>query len=117
MDRDKRWDRTQRAYNALVDGEGLHASSARAAVEQAYAADKGDEFVEPTIIEQAQPMADGDQVVCFNFRADRVRQLTAALALEDFAGFNRRRHPRLGYGCITEDDRTFNPPLAVWPRG
>src|SRR5580704_3366685 len=62
MDRDKRWDRTERAYNALVDGEGLHAPSARAAVEQAYAAGKGDEFVEPTIIGQPHPMADGDQV-------------------------------------------------------
>ena len=115
MDRDKRWDRTERAYNAFVDGEGLHASSARAAVEQAYAADKGDEFVEPTIIGQAQPMADGDQVICFNFRADRARQLTAALALEDFTGFNRRRHPRLGYVCMTEYDRSFNLPLAFGP--
>jgi 2,3-bisphosphoglycerate-independent phosphoglycerate mutase len=115
MDRDKRWDRTERAHNAFVDGEGLHASSARAAVEQAYAADKGDEFVEPTIIGQAQPMADGDQVICFNFRADRARQLTAALALEDFTGFNRRRHPRLGYVCMTEYDRSFNLPLAFGP--
>jgi 2,3-bisphosphoglycerate-independent phosphoglycerate mutase len=115
MDRDKRWDRTERAYNAMVDGEGLHASSARAAVEQAYAADKGDEFVEPTIVGQAHPMADGDQVICFNFRADRARQLTAALALEDFAGFARRRHPRVGYVCMTEYDRAFNLPLAFGP--
>jgi 2,3-bisphosphoglycerate-independent phosphoglycerate mutase len=115
MDRDQRWDRTERAYNALVDGEGLHASSARAAVEQAYAAGKGDEFVEPTIIGQARPMADGDQVICFNFRADRARQLTAALALQEFSGFVRRRHPRLGYVCMTEYDRTFNLPLALGP--
>ncbi len=115
MDRDKRWDRTERAYNALVDGEGLHAPSARAAVEQAYAAGKGDEFVEPTIIGQAHPMADGDQVICFNFRADRARQLTAALALPDFSGFARRRHPRLGYVCMTEYDRTFKLPLAFGP--
>jgi 2,3-bisphosphoglycerate-independent phosphoglycerate mutase len=115
MDRDKRWDRTERAYNALVDGEGLHAPSARAAVEQAYAAGKGDEFVEPTIIGQAHPMADGDQVICFNFRADRARQLTAALALPDFSGFARRRHPRLGYVCMTEYDRTFKLRLAFGP--
>jgi 2,3-bisphosphoglycerate-independent phosphoglycerate mutase len=115
MDRDKRWDRTERAYNALVDGEGLHAPTARAAVEQAYAADKGDEFVEPTIIGQAHPMADGDQVICFNFRADRARQLTAALALAEFSGFKRRRHPRLGYVCMTEYDRSFNLPLAFGP--
>jgi 2,3-bisphosphoglycerate-independent phosphoglycerate mutase len=115
MDRDKRWDRTERAYNALVDGEGLHAPSARAAVEQAYAAGKGDEFVEPTIIGQPHPMADGDQVICFNFRADRARQLTAALALPDFSGFARRRHPQLGYVCMTEYDRSFKLPLAFGP--
>ncbi len=115
MDRDKRWDRTERAYNAFVDGEGLSAPSARAAVEQAYAADKGDEFVEPTVVGAAHPMADGDQVICFNFRADRARQLTAALALDDFKGFARRRHPRLGYVCMTEYDRSFNLPLAFGP--
>src|SRR5215469_5763091 len=115
MDRDKRWDRTERAYNALVDGEGAHAPTARAAVERAYEAGKGDEFVEPTIIGQARPMADGDQVICFNFRADRARQLTAALALADFAGFARRRHPQVGYVCMTEYDRTFNLPLAFGP--
>jgi 2,3-bisphosphoglycerate-independent phosphoglycerate mutase len=115
MDRDKRWDRTERAYNAFVDAEGIHAPSARVAVEQAYAADKGDEFVEPTVIGQGYPMADGDQVICFNFRADRARQLTGALALPDFSGFKRRRHPRLGYVCMTEYDRTFNLPLAFGP--
>ncbi len=115
MDRDKRWDRTERAYNAFVDGEGLHASTARAAVEQAYAAGKGDEFVEPTIIGPARPMADGDQVICYNFRADRARQLTAALALKDFSGFTRRRHPRVGYVCMTEYDRSFRLPLAFGP--
>ena len=115
MDRDKRWDRTERAYNAFVDGEGLHAPSARAAVEQSYAAGKNDEFVEPTVIGQAQPMADGDQVICINFRADRARQMTAALALPDFQGFARRRHPRLGYVCMTEYDRAFNLPLAFGP--
>jgi 2,3-bisphosphoglycerate-independent phosphoglycerate mutase len=99
----------------LVDGEGLHAPSARAAAEQAYAAGKGDEFVEPTIIGQPHPMADGDQVICFNFRADRARQLTAALALPDFSGFARRRHPQLGYVCMTEYDRSFKLPLAFGP--
>src|SRR5215469_5635578 len=93
MDRDKRWDRTERAYDA----------------------GKGDEFVEPAIIGQPRPMADGDQVICFNFRADRARQLTAALALADFAGFARRRHPQVGYVCMTEYDRTFNLPLAFGP--
>jgi 2,3-bisphosphoglycerate-independent phosphoglycerate mutase len=115
MDRDKRWDRSERAYNAFFDGEGLYAPTARAAVEQAYAADKGDEFVEPTIIGQAHPIADGDQVICYNFRADRARQLTAALALPEFNGFARRRHPQVGYVCMTEYDRNFKLPLAFGP--
>jgi 2,3-bisphosphoglycerate-independent phosphoglycerate mutase len=115
MDRDKRWDRTERAYHAFVDADGLHAGTARAAVEQAYAAGKGDEFVEPTVIGQGHPMQDGDQVICFNFRADRARQLTAALALKDFSGFERRRHPQVGYVCMTEYDRSFNLPLAFGP--
>ena len=99
----------------MLTARDVHAPSARAAVEQSYAADKGDEFVEPTVIGQAHPMADGDQVICVNFRADRARQLTAALALPDFQGFARRRHPRLGYVCMTEYDRAFNLPLAFGP--
>src|SRR6185437_651116 len=71
MDRDKRWERVERAWRAFVMAEGNAAPSARAAVEASYAADKGDEFVAPTIIGAARPMADGDQVICYNFRADR----------------------------------------------
>ena len=115
MDRDKRWERTERAWRAVVMGEGKPASSARAAVEAAYADGKSDEFVEPCVIGQARPMRDGDQVVCFNFRADRARQLTAAIALEDFSGFERPRFPRVGYVCMSEYDRTFNLPLAFGP--
>ena len=115
MDRDKRRERTQRAYDAWVVGLGKQAPSARAAVEAAYAAGQNDEFVEPTIIAPAIPMADGDQVICFNFRADRARQLTAALALADFGGFPRTRVVRLGYVCMSEYDRAFNLPLAFPP--
>ncbi|HEX3408733.1 MAG TPA: 2,3-bisphosphoglycerate-independent phosphoglycerate mutase, partial [Candidatus Binataceae bacterium] len=68
MDRDKRWERVERAWRALVMAEGIAASSARGAVEASYAAGKNDEFVEPAIIGAAHPMADGDQVICFNFR-------------------------------------------------
>ena len=115
MDRDKRWERTQRAYDAWVMGSGHQAPSARAAVEAAYAAGQNDEFVEPTIITPFTPMAEGDQVICFNFRADRARQLTAALALADFNGFPRARVVRLGYVCMSEYDRAFNLPLAFPP--
>ncbi len=84
MDRDKRWDRAERAWRAIVMAEGKAAPAARAAVENAYAANQNDEFVEPHIIGERGPMHDGDQVICFNFRADRARELTAAIALEDF---------------------------------
>ncbi|HJU11129.1 MAG TPA: 2,3-bisphosphoglycerate-independent phosphoglycerate mutase [Candidatus Binataceae bacterium] len=115
MDRDKRWDRTERAWRAIVQGEGKHAETAKAAVEAGYAAGQDDEFVEPTVIGNPHPMRNGDQVVCFNFRADRARQLTAALALDDFTGFNRARFPKIGYVCMTEYDRSFNLPLAFGP--
>jgi 2,3-bisphosphoglycerate-independent phosphoglycerate mutase len=115
MDRDKRWDRTERAWRAIVLGEGNSARNARAAVEAAYAADKSDEFVEPCIIGEPHPMRDGDQVVCVNFRADRARQMTAAIALEDFSGFKRPHFPKVGYVCMTEYDRSFNLPLAFGP--
>jgi 2,3-bisphosphoglycerate-independent phosphoglycerate mutase len=115
MDRDKRWDRTERAWRAIVEGEGKPAASARAAVETGYAANQDDEFVVPSVVGEPQRMRDGDQVICFNFRADRARQLTAALALEDFNGFQRARFPKVGYVCMTEYDRSFNLTLAFGP--
>jgi 2,3-bisphosphoglycerate-independent phosphoglycerate mutase len=115
MDRDKRWERTERAWRAVVMGEGKPEKSAREAVETAYADGKNDEFVEPSVIGESRPMRDGDQVICFNFRADRARQLTAAIALEDFSGFKRPRFPKVGYVCMSEYDRTFNLPLAFGP--
>ena len=115
MDRDKRWDRVERAWRAIVLGEGIAESGARAAVEHAYAADQSDEFVEPRVIAGGVPLSDGDQVVCINFRADRARELTAALALEQFDGFVRLRFPRVGYVCMTEYDRAFGLPLAFGP--
>ncbi|MGH7933155.1 MAG: 2,3-bisphosphoglycerate-independent phosphoglycerate mutase, partial [Candidatus Binataceae bacterium] len=115
MDRDQRWERTERAWRAFVMAEGTPAQSARAAVEAAYAEDKSDEFVDPCVVGDAHPMRDGDQVICFNFRADRARQLTAAIALKDFGGFARPQFPQLGYVCMTEYDRSFNLPLAFGP--
>src|SRR5262249_4655526 len=106
MDRDRRWERTERAWRAMVLGEAPDAKSARAAVEASYAHDKSDEFVEPVIVGTPTPIVDGDQVCCFNFRADRARQLTAALAARDFSGFPRPRTPSVGYGCMTEYDRS-----------
>ena len=90
MDRDKRWDRTERGYDAIVHGEGVHAPSALAAIEAAYARGETDEFVSPTVIDGVDGIVrDGDPIVHANFRADRARQLTHALALPDFADFDR----------------------------
>ena len=115
MDRDKRWERTEQAWRAIVEAEGVSASSAREVIERSYADGKSDEFVLPHVIGERAPMADGDQVICFNFRADRARQLTAAIALEGFSGFKRSRIPKVGYVCMTEYDRSFGLPLAFGP--
>ena len=80
MDRDKRWERVERHYQAIVHGEGLHAASAIDAVRDAYRRDEGDEFVQPTVIDGVDgTLRDGDIVVHFNFRADRGRELIHAL--------------------------------------
>jgi len=115
MDRDKRWERVERAWRAIVLGDAPVAPSARAAVEASYAADKSDEFVEPVVVGDRAPMADGDQVVCYNFRADRARELTSALAIADFSGFKRAAFPRIGYACMTEYDHSFGLPTAFGP--
>jgi 2,3-bisphosphoglycerate-independent phosphoglycerate mutase len=99
MDRDNRWERTEAAYAAIVEGKtgagSVQAQNALAAVEQAYAAGHGDEFVPATVIGGYAGMADGDSFLCINFRADRVRQLLRALTLDDFTGFERKRRPEL----------------------
>jgi len=94
MDRDKRWDRLALAYAALVAGEGLNAANADEAVAAAYGRGETDEFVKPTVIGSYDGMQDGDGLLMANFRADRMRQITAALLDPDFAGFERKRRPR-----------------------
>jgi 2,3-bisphosphoglycerate-independent phosphoglycerate mutase len=115
MDRDKRWERVEPAWRAMVEGEGIAAASAREVVVESYAAGKSDEFVEPHVIGERSPMQDGDEVICFNFRADRARELTAAIALDGFSEFRRPRIPKVGYVCMTEYDRSFALPLAFGP--
>lgn len=117
MDRDKRWDRVEKGFRAMVMGEGETAASAMQAVEQSYAAGTNDEFVLPTVIVDAngQPrgkIAAGDTLIFFNFRADRAREITRALALPDFDGFDRGEFLHLHYICLTEYDETFNLPVA-----
>jgi 2,3-bisphosphoglycerate-independent phosphoglycerate mutase len=90
MDRDKRWDRVSQAYAAIADAEGGHAASPEAAIKSAYAAGKFDEFVPASVIGDYAGMKDGDAVLCFNFRADRVREILAALLDPAFDGFPRK---------------------------
>jgi 2,3-bisphosphoglycerate-independent phosphoglycerate mutase len=94
MDRDKRWDRVEKAYRALVLAEGANAPDAGTAVTQSYAADKNDEFVLPTVIDGYRGMADGDGLLMANFRADRAREMLAALLDPEFDGFARPRSVR-----------------------
>jgi 2,3-bisphosphoglycerate-independent phosphoglycerate mutase len=91
MDRDKRWERVSQAYNAMVVAEGAHAADPQAAIAAAHAADKHDEFIPATVIGDYKGMRDGDGVLCFNFRADRVREILGALLEPDFDGFARKK--------------------------
>jgi 2,3-bisphosphoglycerate-independent phosphoglycerate mutase len=92
MDRDKRWDRLERAYAVIVVGAGQSAEDPIRAVEAAYARGETDEFVEPTAIAGYHGMRDGDGLLIANFRADRVREIAAALLDPDFAGFSRPKY-------------------------
>ena len=122
MDRDRRWNRTTRAYDAMVLGEGRTAKGAGSLMTDSYAAQVTDEFVEPGVVIGEDGGAigrphSGDQVVFFNFRADRVRQLTQALAFGDeFDGFERREHPKVGVTTMTEYDATYRLPVAFGPQ-
>lgn len=91
MDRDNRWERTEKAYRAMVDGEGVSALSPVEAVEASYAAGKTDEFMEPVVLESEGCIKDGDAVFFCNFRPDRARQLTRAFTDTDFHGFIRAK--------------------------
>ncbi len=111
MDRDKRWERVQLAYNCLVKGEGLSAGSASEAIEQAYAAGITDEFIKPTSLLQSngKPVAtirEGDAVICFNFRTDRCREITAVLTQQDFPDWGMKKMA-LHYTTMTQYDQTF----------
>jgi 2,3-bisphosphoglycerate-independent phosphoglycerate mutase len=95
MDRDKRWDRVTKAYQALVDADAPRFPNAAAVIAESYAHDKNDEFVLPAAVGDYQGMKDGDGVLCFNFRADRVREILLALLDPKFSGFARARTVKL----------------------
>jgi 2,3-bisphosphoglycerate-independent phosphoglycerate mutase len=122
MDRDKRWERTALAYNAMVKGAAeTTAVSPLKAIQRSYEAGVTDEFIKPVVIVDAEgapvgPIRDGDSMIVFNFRADRVRQITRAIALDEFDGFERGQRPRVATTTMTVYDRTFNLPVVFTPQ-
>lgn len=120
MDRDKRWERVQLAYEAMVNGKGNTANSAKEAIEKSYAEDKNDEFVVPTVIvEDGKPLGlikEGDSIVFGNFRPDRAREITRAIVDTDFAGFERP-DMKTFFVCLTTYDITIkNVNVAFKPQ-
>ena len=120
MDRDKRWDRVEKAYRCLTEGVGRKAATALDAIRDSYKEKVTDEFVLPTLIESTGAdglVRDGDGVIFFNFRADRARELTRAFTQDDFKEFTREHRLKLAtYTTMTRYDETFNVPVAYAPR-
>ena len=114
MDRDKRWDRVERAYDAMVYGEGTQNPDPVDAVAQSYAAGVTDEFVEPVVCDAEGTISDNDSVIFFNFRPDRAREITRAIVDPEFEGFQREWFPTT-YICNTEYDATMPNVTVAWP--
>src|SRR4029077_2094018 len=102
MDRDKRWDRTKLAYDAMVKGVGGAAPDPVAAIKEAYAAGETDEFIKPRVITGTPRIKSGDGVFCFNYRADRMRQMVRALAVPGFDGFDVSGGPVVDLVTMTQ---------------
>ena len=115
MDRDKRWERVQMAYDAMVYGEGIHNADPVDAVAKSYANGVTDEFVEPVVCDSEGTIGDNDSVIFFNFRPDRAREITRAIVDPDFDGFQREFFPTT-YVCNTEYDASMPNVLVAWPR-
>jgi 2,3-bisphosphoglycerate-independent phosphoglycerate mutase len=121
MDRDHRWDRTEKWYDSAVRGVGPSATDPLQVVRDAYARDVTDEFVVPTAIVAANgqpvaPMRDGDAVICFNYRSDRMRQIVRALTVPGFDGFDVKDRPDVTVATMTVYDQTFDVPVAFPPQ-
>ncbi|MGV3707311.1 MAG: 2,3-bisphosphoglycerate-independent phosphoglycerate mutase [Gemmatimonas sp.] len=121
MDRDNRWERTGLWYEAAVRGNGPQITDALAYVQSQYDADITDEFMKPVVMMNAAgapvaPMRDGDVVLCFNYRSDRMRQALRALAVPDFVGFDTGVRPRVAITTMTQYDDSFPFPIAFRPQ-
>ncbi len=115
MDRDKRWERVEKAYRCLTEGTGFHAKSAKQAVQDGYDRGESDEFLQPTVVDPGAMVKDGDSIIFFNFRPDRAREITRAFVDECFAGFPRRQL-NVRYTCMTQYDATLKVPVAFPPQ-
>jgi 2,3-bisphosphoglycerate-independent phosphoglycerate mutase len=120
MDRDKRWDRTEKWYRAAVEGAGPTAEDPLATIRAAYERGETDEFIPPVVMTRGgrpvAPIRDGDVVICFNYRSDRMRQIARALTEPDFTGFPVANRPRVAVYTLTSYDRTFDLPVAFPPQ-
>ncbi|HET9775086.1 MAG TPA: 2,3-bisphosphoglycerate-independent phosphoglycerate mutase, partial [Gemmatimonadaceae bacterium] len=119
MDRDRRWDRTELAYKAIVLGEGTTVDDPLEAIREAYASGKTDEFMLPVVVAEhgkaVAPMRDGDAVIGFNYRSDRMRQIVRSLIDPQFDGFDVSRGPKVSVTTLTNYDKTFDVPIAFEP--
>jgi 2,3-bisphosphoglycerate-independent phosphoglycerate mutase len=117
MDRDKRWERVERAYRALAEGKAEHrAASAHDAVAAAYARGESDEFIAPTIVGEARPIEDGDAAIFFNFRPDRAREMTLAFTKPGFHEFHVREYTNLIFATMTRYEEDMTNPVLFGPR-
>jgi len=120
MDRDRRWNRTELAYRSVIDGSGPPATSADAVIRSSYDGGVTDEFILPaTILKDGAPVApirEGDAVICFNYRSDRMRQIVQALIDPAFSGFSVSGRPRVPVVTLTSYDKTFDLPVAFQPQ-
>jgi 2,3-bisphosphoglycerate-independent phosphoglycerate mutase len=119
MDRDKRWDRTELAFRAIVLGDGTTVTDPLDAIRKAYESGKTDEFMLPVVVTEngkpVAPMKDGDAVICFNYRSDRMRQIVRALTDPAFADFDVSRRPKVLLTTLTNYDKTLSVPVAFAP--
>jgi 2,3-bisphosphoglycerate-independent phosphoglycerate mutase len=121
MDRDHRWDRIEKWYRAVVEGAGPTSRDPLALVAEAYSRGETDEFLTPTTIvnengEPVAPIRDGDAIICFNYRSDRMRQIVRALTDPEFKGFDVSRRPKTLVVTMTLYDQTFTAPVAFPPQ-
>jgi 2,3-bisphosphoglycerate-independent phosphoglycerate mutase len=117
MDRDRRWERTKLAWDALVHGQAdFRADSGEAAVREAYERGETDEFIKPTLVGDDGRIRSGDSVIFFNFRPDRARQLTRALGERDFSEFDRGEAPEVRLTTLTQYQEDWNYPTAFPPQ-